>query len=134
MRRIAMSRVSVFFLTAAMLGAANVGAVPPANDFSYGGNNGYEIPRYQPPHPTVSPYVALTGRTGLGSAGTYYSIVRPQITQRALNNSQSITLERIERQQTQLRRQGQESRPSTTGHSAGYMTQSRYFGTTNAAR
>jgi hypothetical protein len=118
----------------ALLGGTTARAVPPVTEFSYGGRNGYDIPHYQPQHPTVSPYVALAGRSGLANAGTYYSVVRPQIAQRSFNNAQSAAVRRIDEQQSQLQRQSQTKNQRTTGHSFGFMTQSRYFGTVNSNR
>jgi len=102
-------------------------AAPPPHNLNHGGQSGYSLPRYQPQRPTVSPYVALAGgRTGVLGAATYYTFVRPEIQQQAINNSQSIAIERLQNRQRQMTA---ELKGSQTGHQTGYLTQDRYFNT-----
>jgi hypothetical protein len=121
---------------ACLLGMTSLAyAAPPPNNLKYGGTSGYAIPRYRPQRPTVSPYVALTGRFGMGGAATYYTFVQPQLQQRVTNSTQGQAINQLERQQQHLQAElstEERSKVRSTGRQAGYMTQDSYFDTLRA--
>lgn len=79
-----------------------------------------QVQRYQPSTPTVSPYLNLT-RTNLSGLPNYYSLVRPQLNQRAFNQQQLQTQARQAQTLDQLRADVQGSL-TPTGKNAGFMT------------
>src|SRR5262245_24899907 len=96
-----------------------------------------QIPGYQMDRsktPTFSPYLNLL-RGGTSPAINYYGIVRPEIT--FGNSLYQLGLQQNVLQGQALGNQGTELAAFTqlpaTGHATGFMTQSRYFQTTNAA-
>ena len=52
-----------------------------------------QVKRYQPKSPTVSPYLNLT-RTNTSAVPNYYSLVRPQQIQRAINQQEQALRQR----------------------------------------
>ena len=63
--------------------------------------------RYTPSRPTVSPYLNLL-RSDASGATNYYTLVRPQLDQQALNYQQQIM---INDQEEQIRQLQKEARP-----------------------
>ncbi len=104
----------------------------------------YRSPRYQPATPTISPYLNLL-RQDTGPVPNYYSLVRPQLQQQAVNDQQQGFNQR--QQQTNLLQQQEitavnkglvELRPApirATGTAGGFMNRSHYYpGSTNSGR
>ena len=114
--------------------AADVQAVPPypalqSNSLNVTSGSA----RYSPQRPTISPYLLLAP-SGSGTFGTinYYTLVRPQFQQQAINAQQGVALQQLE---SQIRSPNANVDPvtgqpviRTTGARSGYMTHHRYFG------
>ena len=96
-----------------------------------------QVARYQPPTPTVSPYLNLTLFNN-GGLPNYYALVRPQIRQREFNQQQQALLQQQSRQLVALQNdvvRGQQI-PSSTGTGSwflipsqrtNYLDTTRYF-------
>jgi hypothetical protein len=83
--------------------------------------------RYRPQRPTISPYLALApGGLGSSAAINYFSVVRPEITQRQVNQQQGFELYQIERQLKQVEDEEASLRAGTKPD-VGFMTHRKYF-------
>jgi hypothetical protein len=92
-------------------------------------------PRYTPARPTVSPYLNLLRRDA-GPVPNYYSLVRPQLQQQAINQQVSTNLLQQEQnigqlQDATLRLKASSMRATGTG--GGFMNFSHYYNTTRPA-
>jgi hypothetical protein len=83
--------------------------------------------QYQPARPTISPYARLL-QTNVGPIPNYYSLVRPQLQQRAFNQQLQATT-RVQSLQIQALSTGTPPQPLTpqTGKSAGFGQHLHYF-------
>jgi len=107
-------------------------AIPPSPNLRYNGLNVQGGPRYAPQRPTVSPYLLLAPSSGTFGITNYYTLVRPQFQQQAINLQQNAALQQIE---TDLRSPTTGINPQTgqpmirnTGARSGFNTHYRYFG------
>jgi hypothetical protein len=85
--------------------------------------------RYEPARPTVSPYLNLF-RRDLGRVPNYYTLVRPQLQQQAINERTQATLQRQRTQLQGVRQQLLNVERSTmrpTGSGGGFMNYSHYY-------
>jgi len=91
--------------------------------------------RYQPSTPTVSPYLNLfqNNRNGKFSRAlpNYYSLVRPQLQQQQINNTQQQLIQQQDNTIQQLQGSVQIlQQPATqvvTGHNSSFLNTSHYF-------
>ena len=90
--------------------------------------------------PAVSPYVNLQTADALGMIGGYQTLVQPFVQQRLVNNSQMASMQRLQRQvsnveatttTTSMRRPNQIIRD--TGHQTRSLNYSHYYPTTATA-
>jgi hypothetical protein len=88
--------------------------------------------------PAVSPYVNLTTADELGMIGGYQTLVQPFVQQRMVNNTQTASIQRLQRQvfsaepaTTSMRRPNQIIRD--TGHQTRSLNYSHYYPTTTSA-
>lgn len=97
--------------------------------------------RYVPQRSTVSPYLALS-QTNVGGLPNYYSLVRPQLQQNAINSAQGQLFIQQGQQLDQLSNDLQTARPPvaptgtaswfmTSGRAAKFMTSGQYYPTVN---
>ena len=93
---------------------------------------GTYTPPYTPASPVISPYLNLLNR-GNPAAVNYYGIVQPQIQQGAQLQQLQFGLNRTaaEAAETETALTTPGALPYT-GHTAGFMTYTRYFNTVNA--
>jgi hypothetical protein len=66
-----------------------------------------QVPRYEPQSPTVSPYLSLLSGRG-GPVTNYYGLVRPQASQHAINQIQSIQTSSQQQQINTIKNQEQD--------------------------
>ncbi len=84
--------------------------------------------RYRPQKPTISPYLALSpGTLGNIAAINYFTVVRPELNQRQVNQQQAVDLRTIERQVRAIEAEEAQPPPGSPP-TIGYMTQQKYFG------
>ena len=85
---------------------------------------GQGMQRYQPSRPTVSPYMNLF-RGNVGPLPNYYSLVRPQINQLAIN--QQVLTQQVQQNASLSLLQSQAEKPTVTptGKSSWFMTYGR---------
>jgi TolA-binding protein len=92
---------------------------------------------YQPSRPTVSPYLNLFQNNRNGQLNralpNYYTLVRPQLQQQQVNQTQQQLLQQqngtIEQLQgtVQILQQQKTGRQVVTGHGSAFMNTSRYY-------
>jgi hypothetical protein len=80
--------------------------------------------RYQPSRPTVSPYLNLF-RNNVGPLPNYYSLVRPQINQLAVNNQVAAQQAQQSASLNMLQSQSSQQAVTPTGKNSWFMTYSR---------
>ena len=84
--------------------------------------------RYRPQKPTISPYLALSpGSLGNLAAINYFTVVRPELNQRQVNQQQTVDLRTIEKQIRAIEAEENQPLPGSPP-TIGFMTQQRYFG------
>ena len=88
--------------------------------------------------PAVSPYANLYVADALGMSGAYQTLVQPFVQQRQVNNGQTASIQRLQRQvstveptTTSTRRPNQIIRD--TGHQTRSLNYSHYYPTTTTA-
>ena len=81
--------------------------------------------------PTVSPYLNLLRGTSEGALPNYYTLVRPQLQQRAAALQQQASINQLQRQVNSLPRRDRLSGVSgeirTTGHTTLFQNYSHYY-------
>jgi hypothetical protein len=80
--------------------------------------------RYQPSRPTVSPYMNLF-RNNVGPLPNYYSLVRPQINQLAVNNQVATQQAQQSASLNMLQSQTAKQAATPTGKNSWFMTYRR---------
>lgn len=85
-----------------------------------------QVPRYTPDRPTVSPYINLL-RNDTGGVPNYYSFVRPQLDQQAVNRRNAATFQNqgIAVMKLETLAAGGTNRP--TGSAATFRNYSHYY-------
>jgi hypothetical protein len=86
-------------------------------------------------NPALSPYLALTDLSGNGNdvSQNYFSIVKPQLENRAAQLRQQRSINSLQRSVTAMRSAAPSSRPSVriTGHPTRFGDYGRYYPTLN---
>lgn len=80
--------------------------------------------------PTVSPYLNLLNPAGAVGLPNYFTLVRPQIEQRAGLSQQAAQLQQLNRQvsaNTRRSRSGQQQQVRSTGHPTQFMYYGPYY-------
>jgi hypothetical protein len=103
---------------------------------------GQQIQRYRPATPTVSPYLNLLRTNDFGGLPNYYSLVRPQLQQQAINRQlqvsnqqQSAALSALSQQaQTGVSPTGKASQFMWPGSQPAFQNTSRYYPPAQAIR